>query len=252
MNLKELDDMLRTQLAIADYDDISLNGVQVACSPDRQIARVAVAVDACQATIDAAIQEKADMLFVHHGLFWGRAIAVDGIHYNRVKALLDADVALYACHLPLDAHPVLGNNAQMAMCLGMKEFDPFGMYHGQSIGYKGRLPFPMTCQEIAKLLGFSELYGMNILPFGKEEVETVGIISGGAADDVFQAMEAGLDCFVTGECRHELYHTLRESGMDMVCGGHYQSEVFGVKAVARYLEKEHGIQTVFIDRKTGL
>ena len=208
MNLKELDDILRTQLAIADYDDISLNGVQVACSPDRQIARVAVAVDACQATIDAAIQEKADMLFVHHGLFWGRPIAVDGIHYNRVKALLDADVALYACHLPLDAHPVLGNNAQMAMCLGMKEFDPFGMYHGQSIGYKGRLPFPMTCQEIAKLLGFSELYGMNILPFG--------------------------------------------SGMDMVCGGHYQSEVFGVKAVARYLEKEHGIQTVFIDRKTGL
>ena len=166
--------------------------------------------------------------------------------------MVDADVALYACHLPLDAHPVLGNNAQMAMCLGMKEFDPFGMYHGQSIGYKGRLPFPMTCQEIAKLLGFSELYGMNILPFGKDEVETVGIISGGAADDVFQAMDAGLDCFVTGECRHELYHTLRESGMDMVCGGHYQSEVFGVKAVARYLEKEHGIQTVFIDRKTGL
>lgn len=252
MTLGELDKILRSRLSIASFNDISLNGVQVACSTGRQISKVAVAVDACQASIDAAVEEGADMLFVHHGLFWGSPIAIDGIHYRRVKALLDADVALYACHLPLDADPVLGNNAQIAMTLGMREFDPFGLYHGQYIGFKGRLPFPMTCQEIAKLLGFSELYGMNILPFGKEEVETVGIISGGAADDVFQAMEEGLDCFVTGECRHELYHTLKESGMNMVCGGHYQSEVFGVKAVGRFLEKEYGIQTVFIDRKTAL
>ena len=252
MFVKEYTNEIEKRLSVASFPfDISLNGVQIG-APDRELERVAFSVDASFDTIDKAVEGKADVLVVHHGLFWGSPIAIRDAHYRRVKRALDSGLSLFACHLPLDAHPLYGNNAQMAMCLGMKEFDPFGMYHGQSIGYKGRLPFPMTCQEIAKLLGFSELYGMNILPFGKEEVETVGIISGGAADDVFQAMEAGLDCFVTGECRHELYHTLRESGMDMVCGGHYQSEVFGVKAVARYLEKEHGIQTVFIDRKTGL
>ena len=252
MKLDELDTILRKQLSIEAFDDISLNGVQVACSSEKEIRKVAVAVDACQASIDGAIAEGADMLFVHHGLFWGKPIAISGIHYNRVKTMLDNDLALYACHLPLDAHPVLGNNAQMAMSLGMKEYDPFGLYHGQYIGYKGRLPFEMTCEEIAKLLGFSPAFGLNILPFGKEEISTVGIISGGAAGDVFQAMDAGLDSFITGECSHELYHTLKESGMNMISGGHYQSEVFGVKAVGRYLSKEFGIETVFIDRKTAL
>ena len=252
MKLKELDKILTEQLNISAFDDISLNGVQVACSPDKEIKKVALAVDACQMSIDKALENGADMLFVHHGFFWGRPIAIDGIHYSRVKTLMDNDMALYACHLPLDAHPVLGNNAQMALSLGMKEYDPFGLYNGQYIGFKGNLPFEMTCEEISKLLGFSALYGMTILPFGKEEVRTVGIISGGAADDVFQAMEAGLDCYVTGECRHELYHTLKESGMNMVCGGHYQSEVFGVKAVGRFLNKEYGLETVFIDNRTAL
>lgn len=252
MKLEELRQKLFSQLAIADFDDISLNGVQVACPADKEIKKVGLAVDACQASIDGAVEAGCDLLFVHHGLFWGAPVAISGIHYTRVKTLLDNDIALFACHLPLDAHPVLGNNAQMAMMLGMKEFDPFGLYHGRCIGYKGQLPFEMDCQEIARLLGFSELYGLNILPFGKEEIRTVGIISGGAADDVYQAMDAGLDCFITGECRHELYHVLKESGMNMISGGHYQSEVFGVKAVGRYLSKEFGIETVFIDRKTAL
>lgn len=252
MRLDELDGILRSTLKISDFNDISLNGVQVACCPEREITKVALAVDACQASIDAAIEEGAQLLFVHHGLFWGQPIAVSGIHYKRVKTLLDADVGLYACHLPLDAHPVLGNNAQMCLSLGMKGYDPFGLYHGQYIGFKGELPFEMDCQEIARLLGFSVEWGLRILPFGKEMVRTVGIISGGAADDVHQAMDEGLDCYITGECSHELYHTLLERGMNMVCGGHYQSEVFGVKAVGRFLEKEYGLETVFIDRKTAL
>lgn len=252
MKLHELDKALREELRIASFDDISLNGVQVACSPDKEIKKVVTAVDACQATIDEAIKRGADMLFVHHGLFWGRPIAVDGIHRDRIKALLDADVALYACHLPLDAHPGLGNNAQMARMLGMRDYDPFGLYHGQYIGYKGTLPMPMTCAELARLLGFSPETGLKILDFGKDMVETVGIISGGAADDLPQAIEAGLDCYITGECAHELYHTCLENRMNMICGGHYQSEVFGVGAVARYIKGEFGIETEFIDRKTGL
>ena len=252
MRLKELDGILRSTLRIGDFKDISLNGVQVACPEGREIRKVALAVDACQASIDGAIEAGAELLFVHHGFFWGSPIAIDGIHYKRVKALIDAGVGLYACHLPLDAHPVLGNNAQMCLSLGMKAYDPFGLYHGQYIGFKGELPFEMDCQELARLLGFSEAWGLRILPFGKEMVKTVGIISGGAAEDVWQAVGEGLDCYITGECSHELYHALRETGMDMICGGHYQSEVFGVKAVGRMLEKEYGIETVFLDNKTAL
>lgn len=252
MNLAELDAMLRRQLEIDKFEDISLNGVQVACSPDKEIKKVITAVDACQSTIDAAVEAGADLLFVHHGFFWGKPIAVDGIHYKRVKTLLDNDIALYACHLPLDAHPVLGNNAQMALALGMKEYDPFGTFMGQYIGFKGSLPFPMTCEAIAKLLGFTSTNGLNIFPFGKEEVSTVGIISGGAADDVYEAIDEGLDCYITGEYRHELYHMLKETGMNMIAGGHYQSEVFGVKAVARFMKREWGLDANFVDRKTGL
>lgn len=233
--------------------DISLNGVQVACSPDKEIRKIALAVDACQATIDEAIKQGCDLLFVHHGLFWGRPLAIEGTHRARVKSLLDNDIALYACHLPLDAHPVYGNNAQMAISLGMKAYDPFGIYHGVPIGVKGELPFPMSAEEIARLLGFSVEWGMKILPFGVDYgIRSVGIISGAGGDDVDQAIEAGLDCYITGEIPHQVYHTCLEEKMTLIAGGHYQSEVFGVRAVGRMLLAEDGIESVFIDKRTAL
>ncbi len=253
MKAEELCKELNRVLEIADYNmDISLNGVQVACSPNKEIRKVALAVDACQATIDAAVKEGADMLFVHHGLFWGKPLAIDGTHYNRVKKLLDNDVMLFACHLPLDGHPALGNNAQMAISLGMKSYDMFSEYHGKKIGVKGTLPFPMSCEEIARLLGFSPEWGLTILPFGKEEISTVGIVSGGGGYDVTDAISEKLDCYITGTAPHEIYHTCLEEGMNFISGGHYQSEVFGVRAVGRMLKAEYDIDSIFIDRRTAL
>lgn len=254
MLLKELEEKLFSLLKINDFpQDPSLNGVQVG-DKNKEIKKICFAVDACQESIDRAIDAKADMLFVHHGLFWGSPIAITDTHYKRVKKLLDNDCALFACHLPLDAHSVLGNNAQIAKILGMKSYDPFCMYKGSYIGFKGELPFPMSTEQIEKLLGFSVMYGLNVLPFGKDSdhIKTVGIVSGGAGDDVYQAIEEGLDCYITGEVPHEIFHISKESEINVIGGGHYQSEVFGVKAVARYLSGEMGLETEFIDIRTAL
>ncbi|MBR1918207.1 MAG: Nif3-like dinuclear metal center hexameric protein [Spirochaetales bacterium] len=253
MKLIDLERELFRRLEIDEFPfDISLNGIQVGASEDKEIKRVAVAVDACQATIDRAVENGADMLFVHHGLFWGHPLAIRGSHFNRVKKLLDNDVVLFACHLPLDAHPALGNNAQMALALGIREYDPFASYKGRSIGYKGRLPMAMSLSEISALLGFSTEWGLRVLPFGKELVETVAIISGSGEDEIPEAMEAGVDCYITGEIGHTCYHTCLEEHFNVIAGGHYQTETFGVRAVGRMMEKALGLETFFIERRTGL
>ena len=251
MTVQEFGRLLEERLDIKSFDDISLNGFQIA-GPDRELRKAAFAVDASFASIDEAAAASADVLIVHHGLCWGHPIAVTGNHYARVKRAIDSGLSLFACHLPLDAHPLYGNNAQMALRLGMTEFDPFGTFRGKSIGFKGKLPFPMTVPEVARLLGFTRESGTRILKFGKNLAETVGIISGAAGDDVDQAIEAGLDLFITGEVPHEVYSIVRENGINLLAGGHYQSEVFGVKALQRMAEKELGIETIFIDVPTGL
>jgi len=253
MLLKDFEREIKTRLEMDEFPfDISLNGVQVQCPDDKEIRRVAVAVDACQETIDGAAEIGADVLFVHHGLFWGQPIAISGMHYRRVKKLMDSEIALFACHLPLDAHPALGNNAQMAIALGMREYDMYSEYHGANIGVKGKLPHPMTREEIAERLGFSKDGGLVVLPFGKDEISTVGIISGSAGHDVSEAISLSLDAFITGVVPHEIYHEALESGMNVIGGGHYRSEVFGVKAVGRMLEREFGLECAFIERGTSL
>ena len=128
MTVNEFGEVLCTRLAIDDFPfDISLNGFQIQ-GPVRELKKAAFAVDASFATIDAAAEASADILVVHHGLFWGSPIAIKDAHYRRVKRALDSGLALFACHLPLDAHPLYGNNAQMALTLGMTSFDPFGEY----------------------------------------------------------------------------------------------------------------------------
>ncbi len=252
MKLNELDAFLKERLAIGSFPfDASLNGVQVACS-DKEIKKIGFAVDASLATIKAASERECDMLFVHHGLFWGQPQAVTGAHYERIRTLIQSDMALYACHLPLDAHPVYGNNAQMAMALGMKEYDMFGLYHGALIGVKGNLPFEMSPEEVCGLLGFSEDTGLRILPFGKEKVRSVGIISGGAGNDVSQAIDDNLDLYITGEIYHQNFHEALESHINVIAGGHYQSETYGVKAVLRMLMGELGIEGVFLPWPTTL
>ena len=252
MFVKEYTDDLSKRLMIDSFPfDYSLNGVQIG-APDRELKKVAFSVDASFDTINMAAEGGADVLVVHHGLFWGSPIAITGTHYRRVKRAIDSGLTLFAAHLPLDAHPMYGNNAQMALTLGMREFDPFGDYKGIKIGFKGKLPFPMTIPEISRLLGFSDEGGMQVIKFGRDMIESVGIISGGAGDDVDQAIRANLDLFITGTAPHEVFHTVKENGTNLLAGGHYRSEVFGVKALMRLTEKEMGIESFFIDAETGL
>lgn len=251
MLISEFTDHLSKILDIASFDDISLNGVQIA-SPDREVKKVAFAVDACYKTISEAAEWGADILVVHHGLFWGRPIAIKGDHYKRVKCALDNNLTLFAAHLPLDAHMLYGNNAQMAISLGMREYDPFGYFKGKAIGVKGKLPFPMTVEEIIRLLGLDPDFSDIITDDVEKKIETVGIISGGGGSDVQDAIDQGLDLYITGEILHQNYHTAREAGISVISGGHYRTEVFGVKALERMTKRQFEIETKFIEAETGL
>ncbi len=254
MKLTDMVKVLDTELDISAFvsADASLNGLQVGASAGKTVRKVAVAVDAALATFEAAAAWGADILIVHHGLFWGRPLAITGTHYERIKLLLEKDMALYACHLPLDAHPVLGNNACIARALGLMAVVPFGIYKGIPIGFKGVLPSSLTAQEIAGALGYGPDSGLRILPYGPEKINSIGIISGGGADDVQYAIDQGLDAFLTGEPLHQVHHDCRENKVTMICGGHYATETLGVQAVGQYLSVRHGCEVRFIDIPTGL
>lgn len=252
MLVSEFGKELWERLDMASFSfDVSLNGFQIQ-GPDRELGKVAFAVDAALETFERAAEAGADLLVTHHGLFWGRPIAVTGPHYRKVKACMDSGLSLFACHLPLDAHPLYGNNAQMCIKLGIEGFEPFCKYKGRYIGFKGRMPRPMTVEEVSKALGFHGKAGVVSLGFGKPLVETCGIVSGAGGDDVSDAIAEGLDLYITGTCPHEVYHLCKESGMNVLAGGHYLSETFGVRALQRLTEEEFGIGTVFIDAETGL
>jgi dinuclear metal center YbgI/SA1388 family protein len=252
MDIREFDAFCRSFLqidALSAIDD-SLNGVQVECG--RQIRKAAFAVDACAESIRRAAEAGADILFVHHGIFWGKPERVAGPLRERLRLLLAADLGLYACHLPLDMHPVVGNNAVLADLLSLGERKPFGSYHGVEIGVSGRFPEPLSMDEIvARILpdlGRPKL----LIPSGKEKLSTAAIVSGGAPFEALQAFGKGIDVFITGEPSHSIYHLLVEAGLDFIAAGHYATEVWGVKAVAAKVNAELGIETCFIDLPTGL
>lgn len=253
MTLPELDRYFRELLPLADLasTDSSLNGVQVECT-DKAISHVAFAVDACMASFERAAAIGADLLFVHHGLFWGRPVAVTRSHYRRLKYLLEHDVALYAVHLPLDLHPQFGNNAGIAAALSLGEIEPFGSHRGFKIGFKGVLPEPLTVDGVLEKLGIDREACTALLPFGPEHSRSVGIVSGGAVLDVDQAIGEELDLYITGDALHQVYHTCLEEGINLVCGGHYQTEVWGVRLLAEKLASDTGLKTTFVDVPTGL
>lgn len=253
MDLRDFDAWLRSLLeieALARVDD-SLNGIQVGRSGG-PIDAVAFAVDASMETMRRAADAGAQALMVHHGLFWGPAARIDGALRDRVKFLIDHDLALLACHLPLDKHPELGNNAVLADLLGLAKRKPFGVYHGVALGFSGSLEPALTLDEaIARVLPDGGR-PLSVLPFGPKEIRTAAVVSGGAAMEAFQAIEAGVDLYVTGENTHSIYHAALESGLNVVAAGHYATEVWGVKALAARLAADLGVRTFFVDVPTGL
>jgi dinuclear metal center YbgI/SA1388 family protein len=253
MQLRELDQALRSILAIDTMrgSDPSINGFQVE-RRTQEVSRVACAVDACMESFRRAVEWKADVLFVHHGLFWGHESPITGSHGERIRFLIENDLALYAAHLPLDMHPQLGNNAQMARALALEGVRPFGNYHGTNIGVSGRLPEPATVGSVCETLFGGRGEALSVLPFGPEQVETVAVVSGGAPKLLGEAIRKGIDLFITGDASHTVYHEALEAGTNVVFGGHYLTEVWGVRAVGSYLAAEFGLETTFLDVPTGL
>jgi dinuclear metal center YbgI/SA1388 family protein len=234
----------------ASIDD-SLNGIQVD-NDGGAVHRIAFGVDAAMETFEQAAAVGADMLFVHHGLFWGHPAAVAGNLRRRIKFLLNHNICLYAVHLPLDHHPKLGNNAVLAQLLGLENIEPFGLYHGRKIGYKGTLPKPVTVDEAVKKISFMGRPPLGIFPFGKKDCLTAAVVSGGAAVNAWEAVKEGIDLFVTGDNSHNVYHDCLEGKLNMISGGHYSTEVWGVQAVMRHTMAELAIDTEFLDIPTGL
>jgi dinuclear metal center YbgI/SA1388 family protein len=250
MPLRDLVEYLDEYLHVGEVPDYptALNGLQV--ENRGEVTRVAVAVDAAQATIDAAAASGADLLVVHHGLFWDGNQPLTGRRYQRIRALLDAGIAVYSAHLPLDVHPDVGNNAVLARALGIEIEGSVGEYRGHPIGVWGRLELrrEALAARLDDLLGCR----VKLVPAGPERTARVGVITGGAAGEIGAARAAGLDTFITGEGSHHNYFDAEEGGINLLLGGHYATETWGVRALGSHLEERFGLSWTFIDHPTGL
>ena len=234
MNIAKIESWLNSTLDVAAFDDVSNNGVQVERSGGgaAEVSRVAFAVDASVRCVKAAAAAGAQLLVVHHGISWGGGVKrIAGGVYGVVRAAMDADLALYACHLPLDAHPRLGNNAQIARLLGLSKVRPAFSYHGNVIGLVGE-------SRAARRVEMGE--GVINLSRGMK----VGVCSGGAGEFAEEAKRLGCGLYVTGEANWGDVITAENCGIRMVCCGHYGTEVFGVRAVAGAMKRALKVGTV--------
>ena len=250
---RKFDEFIRGILDLATFKaiDSSLNGIQVD-NDGSELRKIAFTVDASLEAFKRTADAGAGLLFVHHGLFWGIPLSLESGHRERIKFLLDHNIALYAVHLPLDQHPRLGNNVALAELLGIKDKEPFGLTHGQKVGYKGKLSSPLTTEEAAKKIIFMNNPPLGVFPFGKKENLNAAVVSGGAAKLATEALEEGLDLYVSGEASHSVYHQALEGRMNIIAGGHYSTEVWGVRQVMDECARLLKVDVEFIDVPTGL
>ncbi|MCL1813049.1 MAG: Nif3-like dinuclear metal center hexameric protein [Treponema sp.] len=252
-NTAALDTYFRSILDIEGFagTDSGMNGLQVD-NDGSEIKKIIFAVDACLESFKRCAAAGGNLIFVHHGIFWGSPLSIKGPHRERIQFLLDNNIALYAVHLPLDQHPQLGNNAALAELLGIENPEPFGLYHGKKIGYMGKLKKPLTTDEAVKAINFMENLPLGVLPFGKKINENCAVISGGASFEALQALEEKIDLYVTGEIAHSVYHPALEGRMNLIAGGHYATEVWGVRKLMTECAAALNIDTEFINIPTGL
>jgi dinuclear metal center YbgI/SA1388 family protein len=251
MKTRELQNILNDYLNSESIEDYSLNGLQVG-DLNQDIKRIVFAVDASKESILGAAKENADALIVHHGLFWSKQVPIAGIMFERIKLLIENNIALFAYHLPLDMHPESGNNIQIARALGLTGISQFGNYHGMKIGFKGEFPEPENLENILKKFPGEMRNNCHIFKKGKDAVRTIGIVSGGAASEVSDAISEGLDCYLTGETSHSIFHDIQENGINVIFAGHYFTETYGVKALMKWVQENNKIPCSFFDYPTFL
>lgn len=250
MQLTELVAYLDDYLAIREVPDwkAAYNGLQV--EGRAEVRRIAVAVDACQATIEAAVAGGADLMIVHHGLFWGATAPLTGPYYRRVSALIRNDLALYSCHTPLDAHPEVGNNHVLARKLGLTVGGMFGEYEGVPLGVWANTEMPRAefVERVRVVLGVDPL----VIATGPDTVRKAGILTGGGGSWIDRAAQIGCDTYLTGEGQHYTYFDAEERGLNVLYAGHYATETVGIRALAEHLMSHFSLETFFIDHPTGL
>ena len=239
-------DFLRIR-EIGDWDN-ALNGLQIENSGD--VTKIGASVDASTRVLTAAAKQNVDLLIVHHGLFWQGLQSVTGTLRRQLELAFESNIALYSAHLPLDLHSEVGNNAQLAAALGLTSVQPFFEEKGQLIGVKARVSLPRD--EVDRKLQKALTGSVKAFMFGPKKTGTIGIITGGAGSEIYKLAQDGIDTFITGEAPHWAAVAADELGMNLLLGGHYATEVFGVKALAANLSKRFKIPWAFIDCPTGL
>ena len=240
------DEFLRIR-EVGDWDN-ALNGLQIENSS--RVTRVGVAVDVSTRVLTEAAKRKVDLLIVHHGLFWSGLQPVRSALRRQLQLAFENDIALYSAHLPLDIHPKVGNNAQLVAALGLRSAQPFLEVKGQPIGLKVRASMPRS--ELVRKLRTALNSPVKVFNFGPKQTRTIGIVTGAAGSEIYRVAQKNIDTFITGEAPHWAAVAAEELGMNLLLGGHYATEVFGVKALAAHLSRRFKIPSEFIDCPTGL
>lgn len=251
VKLSEIVLYLDTYLENGLIKDDSWNGLQV--EGDQEVNKIIFAVDAGIMTYERALAEKADMIVVHHGMFWRSANpSICKWNKKRVELLLRNGISLYASHLPLDKHPEVGNNAQLLKILGYEKEGGFGWYGGETISFYGRSS-GKSVEEIVQILKDKIGAECKVLPFGSKKISTIAVCSGGGATfSLFmEAVKLGADLYLTGDST-EMYQMAKDVGMNVIFAGHHATEIVGVKALSELIQKKFDVECLFIDIPTGL
>jgi dinuclear metal center YbgI/SA1388 family protein len=241
--LTTLVEAANTLLDISRFKDYAPNGLQLEGKAD--VRKIVSGVTASQALIDAAIDANADVVLVHHGWFWrGEDQRIIGMKKRRVKAMLQNDISLIGYHLPLDAHPELGNNAQLAKRLG---FIREGSINAEGVGDYGYLEEPLTVEELSQQIGQRLNRLPTVVKVSDSPIKTVAWCTGGAQSYIGQAVALGVDAFVSGEISEQTTHEARENGIHYFAAGHHATERYGAPALAEYLAKQFDLEHQFIE-----
>jgi dinuclear metal center protein, YbgI/SA1388 family len=232
-------------LGSAKIQDYCPNGLQVEGRP--QVSRIVSGVTASQALLDAAVEAEADLVLVHHGYFWkGENPCITGIKQRRLKTLLKHDISLLAFHLPLDVHPEVGNNVQLARQLDITVEGPLDPENPKVVGLVGSLAEPITARDFARRV--QEVMGREpLLVEGEQMIRRVGWCTGGGQGYIDTAIAAGVDLFISGEASEQTYHSARENGISFIAAGHHATERYGVQALGDYLARRFAVEHLFID-----
>ncbi|ELX8380996.1 type 2 GTP cyclohydrolase I [Providencia vermicola] len=237
-----LEELINNELKVSEFHDYAPNGLQV--EGRSHVQKIVTGVTACQALLDKAVEMNADAVIVHHGYFWkNEPVVIKGMKRKRLKTLLENDINLYGYHLPLDAHPHLGNNTQLAHLMGVKidgHIDPL-----MPFGYFDQ---PITPAELNERLETRlNRKTLHCGETGKQEIRQIAWCTGGGQGFILQAAEFGVDAFVTGEVSEQTIHIAREMGIHFYSAGHHATERYGIKALTQWLVDNHGLDAVFVD-----